>query len=751
MIMKLVSLLDNVPKIVLTEAKARIEHPEDMIFDGGLDGLINSLHILQATAKNPTSLSIKADGSPALIFGWIGDDFVLTDKAGFSTKKYNGLTTSSPAIEQMIMSRKVPMNTPEEVANRRSYAEKIANLYPILREAVPKSFRGFVQGDLMWTGIPPIVHGAYEFKPNKILYRVPVNSELGKKIAKSRMGIVIHSVFLNRDDPEPTALRNVKKLGFKEQNGLVILPLDISAQSLSIDNSDNDSLQSIIKEDGMAINDFFDHHGLSENGIKSLPSLMKSFLAFKASQGDSKMNDLSIEFKNWIESTANGKISSKMMTRILIWITGHRKGYDAIWSSVEKIVDIKLKLKSQIDNYVGKTISASLRNKSGHEGFVSVTPTGTIKLVNRAEFMKNTESSSPITEDEEQNTRVVWSFVRANPPTKGHQLVVSKVAKLAADGCDYWIFLSHSQDTKKNPLDWQTKLDFVKRIMPKYASHIYDQDDIKTPVQAADWLYAHGYRVMTLVCGSDRIESMTTMLNSWNSEKIRSKYGREPVTISIVSAGDRDPDATGLKGISGTKARDAVEKNNMAEFEKSTGLTGDLAKELFAAVKSNTGLHGLAKTVHELKEDSVPLAHFDGTIVKLKMEKTCANKLSDWCKSKKIPCIPEDELHITVLYSKNPVPHLMSLNENKVTVTAKIKDWKVLGEKALTLILDSPTVVMFHNSLKKQGGTHGFKEYIVHTSVCYDWTGEYTPNNIPPFPLVFDTIIVEAIDPNWSK
>lgn len=748
--MKLVSLLDNSPKIVLTEAKARIDHPEDMIFDIGLGGLMNSLRILQTTAKNPTSLSIKADGSPALIFGWMGDDFVLTDKAGFSTKKYNGLTTSTSAIEQMIMLRKVPMNTPEEIANRRSYAKKIANLYPILQAAVPKSFRGFVQGDLMWTGVPPIVHGAYEFKPNKILYRIPVNSDLGGRIAKSRMGMVIHSVFLDRNDPEPTALRNVKELGFKEEGGLVILPLDINPRSLSIDKTDQDDLISIIKQDGAAINDFFDHAGLSENGIKSLPSLMKSFLAFKASNGDSNIGELSTEFKEWIEATANGKISSKMMTRILIWITGHSKGYEAIWNSVKKIVDIKLKLKLQIDNYVGKTISAFLRNKPAHEGFVSVTPTGTIKLVNRAEFMKNTDSSEQITEDKEQNTAVVWSFVRANPPTKGHQLVVNKVAKLAKD-CDYWIFLSHSQDTKKNPLDWQTKLDFFKRIMPKYAAHVYDQDDIKTPVQAADWLYAHGYRAMTLVCGSDRVKSMTTMLESWNSEKVRSKYGRDPVAISVVSAGDRDPDASGLKGISGTKARDAVEKNNMSEFEKSTGLKGGLAKELFAAVKANIGLHGLAKTVHGLKEDSIPQAHFDGTIVKLNMEKTCADKLSKWCKSKNIPCIPEEDLHITVLYSKNPVPHLMSLNGNKVTVTAKIKDWKVLGEKALVLVLDSPTVVMFHNSLKKQGGTHGFKEFIAHTSVCYDWTGEYTPNNIPPFPLVFDTIVVEAVDPDWSK
>ena len=970
--MKLANLLET-SKIVLTEQKKRIDHPEDMIFDNGLKGAIDALHILQSTADRPQSISVKFDGSPALIFGWRGNDFVLTDKYGFGSKKYDGMTTSPEAIEQMIMNRKVPMSSPEDVAERQQYANTIASLYPILRAATPHSFQGYAQGDLMWTGTPPIVNGAFEFQPDKITYRIPVSSDLGHKIRGSKVGIVIHSVYSSQADDEPDALRDVKKHGFRDVEGLVILPHEIHiATKLSLDTHLIKKLHTLIKSEAANINDFFKTSGLIVNGIKSLPALMKSFLAFKASKGSSDISNLADEFKEWVERGANGKIGSRMMTRIILWINEHHDGYLAVWHMVKLITELKLKLKSHIDKEVHGLIGASLRQKQGHEGFVSVTPGGTIKLVNRSEFMKKdphnrfdetseldetlkrvkgrwalvsrknpkkvlqyyhgsdhpskewvskverrvhsfsetvvdakgqdlleiidpnklpsnitisqTETGlisnywkvmiddkefnvsvfrkedlgiynvefglvgqynnrfgitgtgksfeifaavasilqkfqkanpdtvkgyyftanersrkklyvalsvrmakilgwqndpelaeylsgrsnyaffvadpkiceymrKPINEmttiDSADSEKVVWCFMRANPPTLGHRLVVNKVAKLAGDG-DYWIFLSHSQDNKKNPLDWQTKIDFMKRIMPKQASHFFDQEEIKTPIKAADWLYEHGYRDMTMVCGSDRVESMRELLDSWNSDEVRAKYNRDPVKIKIVSAGDRDPDAKGVKGISGTKARKAVEENDMMAFEKSTGLHGELAKELFAAVKANSGLQGLAKAVKALKEHANPYDHPHGTIVMLKMTEDCAHRFSEWCGTQNIPCIPKEDMHITVLYSKTPVPHLASMHGNRVRVVAKPKDWKVLGERALTMVLECPIAEQFHQSLRKQGGTHGFNEYIVHTTANYDWTDPYTPHNLPPFPLVYDRIEVLPIDPDFK-
>lgn len=59
--MKVVDLLPRVG-VRLEEAKARIEHPEDLIFDEGLEGAIKSYQILRSTAEQPEYVSIKFDG-----------------------------------------------------------------------------------------------------------------------------------------------------------------------------------------------------------------------------------------------------------------------------------------------------------------------------------------------------------------------------------------------------------------------------------------------------------------------------------------------------------------------------------------------------------------------------------------------------------------------------------------------------------------------------------------------------------------
>lgn len=573
----LLSTLFESNSSLLTEAKARIEHPEDLIFDQGLAGAKNAVQILKTSAANPRHVSIKFDGSPALIMGWVDGEFVLTDKAGFSAKSYNGMTTSGDSLQQMILARKMKDTSAEAVAARQQYASKLASLYPILRRAVPQHFEGFAQGDLLWTGVPPVVDGSYQFQPVKVVYRIPENSPLGRKIGKSRVGMVFHSVFNSPQDAEPEPLRDVKALGFKETDGLVILPHEIELPPVAGAERVVGDLERFLKSHASSIDEFFDEEQFSSMGLKALPGLMKTFVAHKANMGASDFTNAPDEFLDWLRSPSS-KATANMQAKVTEWVSQHQDGYTAVWQFVEMIVDTKLKIKQQFDKAASGTVGASLKNKPGHEGFVSATPYGTIKLVDRAHFM----SKTPLKEQQEMAPRVVWTFGRMNPPTRGHQHLVQSVER-EAGGDDYWVFLSHSQDSKKNPLDWRTKLNFVREIMPEYADHIIDEDGIKTPIAAANWLYQQGYRNLVLVVGGDRVDAMTELLKGWNSEPVRSKDGRQAVAISVVSAGDRDPDAEGLEGISGSKARQAVANSDLEDFEDKTGLTGDLAKRLFDA------------------------------------------------------------------------------------------------------------------------------------------------------------------------
>lgn len=781
--------------------------------------------------------------SPSLIFGWRGNEFVLTDKAGFSAKGYDGMTTSRDAIEQMILNRKTKDTSDSAQAARRRYARTIAALYPVLKNVVPRSFKGFAQGDLLWTSTPPLVDGAYEFKPVKIKYRVPMDSELGKTIGASQVGMVIHSVYNSQQDQEPNALRNVKDLGFRETDGLVILPHELDLQTtFKLDSWGLDLANKLLQHKGKDIADFFDPVQLADLDIKALPSLMKSFAAWKASIGSDDFSGATEEFLQWLQTPAS-KVTAKMQSRIMSWIQSHVRGYNAVWQFVSLIVGLKMDLKHQIDSQVSGTIHASLRDTVGHEGFVSVTPQGIVKLVNRAEFMKKTDEAQTLEEqDQPQGEKVVWTFMRANPPTLGHRLVANTVAQ-TADGGDYWIFLSHSQDAKKNPLDWRTKLGFVKRIMKPHSGHVIDIDNIKTPLAAANWLYQQGYRDLHMVVGEDRVAAMTDLMNGWNSESVRTKDGRDPVKVTVSSAGERDPDAEGISGISGTKARAAVADGDPAAFADATGLEGALANQLYQAVadgmqkkkqikekwlsgswstKTKQDLRdppqtkdpkqlaawitGRIKAAERAGEDPAYLLytrnlqsvwaplmmfldgseitavrselskdphmkqlldrapfvdhpsnleesenHDHGTIVMLKLSNASAEQLSAWCHQHNINCIDPHDMHLTVLFSKQPVPQLAELDHTPTHVRAKVLHWKLLGEDALTLVVHCPPAVQLHHKLLSMGGTHSWPDYVPHVTCVYGYTHRDLPDHLPDFDLVFDLIHAKGIDPNFAS
>jgi nicotinic acid mononucleotide adenylyltransferase len=554
--------------------------------------------------------------SPALIFGWRGDEFILTDKAGFGAKGYDGLTTNSAAIEQMIMNRKIKDTSPQAMAKRQAYAGTIAKLHPILKAAVPKSFKGYAQGDLLYVGTPNLVNGQYVFKPNKIEYKVGETTDLGKMIGKSKVGMVVHSVYDSPQDEEPAALRDVHSLGWKSQGDLVVVPHEIELiQPLQLNPKLFAQAKSVLTSHADQINKLFDPLSLTDRSIKALPGLMKAFLAYKAGEGDNDFSRVAQEFINWLTSSSS-KASAKMQTSVGEWIRENIDGYNAVWEFVKLIVDVKLDLKAQMDQQVGTIVSAELENKPGHEGFVSVTPDGIIKLVHRAEFMKK---DKPLSED--VNTlpkRVVFTYARMNPPTLGHRMLVDKM-KAEAGADDYWVFLSHNnektKDPKRDPLTWEQKVQFVKQIMKPHAAHVISDPSVKLLYQTFKWLYNQGYRELNMVVGSDRVPAMTTSLQNWNSEKERIRDGRDPVIVKVISAGERDPDSDDttpvadkpdptqvkMSAISGTKARKAVEDGDLPAFEKFTGLKGTVASKLFKAVQvgMNTPKENTSRRVSE--------------------------------------------------------------------------------------------------------------------------------------------------------
>ena len=179
-------------KIPLTEG-ARIEHLEDLVFrefppSKGANRALQSLINLEKGGH--TNVTIKWDGSPAIIFGRDGDgNFILTDKSGFTAKGYDGRATSAKDLQAMLMNRPGAQRDPEGYGQ---FAANMADIYNEYEKATPKDYRGFFKGDLLYFNTPVAEGGDYVFKPNIVEYRVAQTSELGKKIGKSKTGIVIH-------------------------------------------------------------------------------------------------------------------------------------------------------------------------------------------------------------------------------------------------------------------------------------------------------------------------------------------------------------------------------------------------------------------------------------------------------------------------------------------------------------------------------------------------------------------------------
>tara|TARA_B110000503_G_scaffold140586_1_gene231862 strand:- start:5112 stop:5957 length:846 start_codon:yes stop_codon:yes gene_type:complete len=192
---------------------------------------------------------------------------------------------------------------------------------------------------------------------------------------------------------------------------------------------------------------------------------------------------------------------------------------------------------------------------------------------------------------------VAFAFGRFNPPTVGHKKLIDTVVD-ASDGGDFYIFTSQSQDPDKNPLDYQTKVNFLKKLFPDIQDKIVYDVSIKNVLQAADKLKANGYTDATFVCGSDRVPEFTKLLNTWNGMDKTPRFG----VLNIISSGEREDGVEGVGGVSASMAREFVKNNDFESFKGTVPNNPQLAKELFDAVKQ-----GMAASKKKIKECIIQL------------------------------------------------------------------------------------------------------------------------------------------------
>jgi len=200
----------------------------------------------------------------------------------------------------------------------------------------------------------------------------------------------------------------------------------------------------------------------------------------------------------------------------------------------------------------------------------------------------------------EEEREAFFTFGRMNPPTIGHGKLMNVLSTKAGRN-PYKVYLSHSQDAKKNPLTYEQKVKHTRKMFPKHARSVMLNKKVKSVFDVATSLYDQGFKKITMVVGADRTTEFQTLLNKYNSVKGRHGFYNFQ-RISVVSAGDRDPDAEGVEGMSASKQRANAEANDYTTFSQgipSTMKNAD-ARRLFNDVRSGMGLKEQASFTRHL-------------------------------------------------------------------------------------------------------------------------------------------------------
>ena len=165
----------------------------------------------------------------------------------------------------------------------------------------------------------------------------------------------------------------------------------------------------------------------------------------------------------------------------------------------------------------------------------------------------------------EATGKVVFAFGRFNPPTTGHEKLINKVSQIS--GSDpYRIYPSFTQNPKKDPLPHALKVAYMRKMFSRHARNIIADKKALTAMHIAVKLYDDGFRDLVMVAGSDRIKEFDSLLKKYNGVTGKRHGYYKFNTISVVSAGERDPDAEGVTGMSASKMRAAAVEGDSKSF-----------------------------------------------------------------------------------------------------------------------------------------------------------------------------------------
>ena len=323
------------------------------------------------------------------------------------------------------------------------------------------------------------------------------------------------------------------------------------------------------------------------------------------------------------------------------------------------------------------------------------------------------------------------AFGRMNPPTIGHAKLVDTIKSQAGDP---FVFLSQGQKPKTDPLVFADKLRYAKFFFPEVT---IGNPEVKTIIQALQKIESMGYDNLIYVAGSDRVASFEELINKYNGKDYNFN------SISVVSAGERDPDADGAEGMSASKMRAAAAENDLESFKQGVPRQ-EVADEMFAAVRKGMGVMD-AVPAESIGSD-INFPGFDNDEEKKKKKKKNAQKQSWLDRAKQLVGLDEAEvkpgqtLPKQIKVIKMPTPPQAptgpdGTDENGTRIGTTPKGNRSVSSGAGTYIFTPKGKLMLYmtpkigglqqtHNIKKQTVTINFGSGTVDQKATYDMSGK---------------------------
>lgn len=576
-----------------------LEHAEDHIIHGGEEGLVHAadnlddLHSFLTGGKSKSRVTTKYDGSPSVVFGVNPENgkFFVGSKSVFNV---------NPKINY----------TEEDIDKNHGHAPGLAQKLKLALQHLPKVMSkdnqgkssGVYQGDFLYDKNDIEDEGGkYKFAPNTITYSANKDSGMGRKMAASQMGFVVHTKYTGKDLTDMKAGFDVDHTKFNQDPDVNLVNPEIkdtsrsrysTAQQARYKQHMDTAAESFKNINSETLKKLGDHNEYIKPYINQTvrdettpnTSDYASFLEQKRDKEVSK-----------VKSEAAKQKKASMYDELINDLKDNKKEYDKAFDIHHNLQKAKDTLVSALGNPTDFEHSVGDKTVKP-EGFVSIRNGRPTKLVDRAEFSRlnfannrgrgdaapeDADATKP--EDRDTKNPHVLAFGRMNPPTIGHGALVDKVKDLAtANKAKHTVVLSHSQDPEKNPLAAEQKIKHAKRFFPG-ANIQAATDEAPTFIHHAKKLHQQGVDHLIMVGGSDRVDEYKKILDKYNGPGKDFNFKR----IDVVSAGERDPDAEGVSGMSASKMRAHAIGRNYGEFKKGipSHVHPEHAKELYDEVR----------------------------------------------------------------------------------------------------------------------------------------------------------------------